>query len=281
MRLPAIRTAPRSRYAGSPLLRAEGGASLPAPRGGGRGAAHGRAGIPGAGGGTPGSARGLSAPARPAVGRRAASRRGEVGASPAAAGCGHRWAAAASGTGVRGLPLSRREPAELRPGTRPHRRRSRPSPSASASWAAAAPPPRSAGNFLPRSFFGRRRRSAPPTSSGGRGRRASPARGWSSGTGRRPPRDPSCRWAFLEPGRWPLQPGAFGGPGEAPGISARSPEGEFPSAPRFGLGPRSPPQPAPAGAPRHPRPGCPGAAWSTVAMGTAGPSSLARDGMGR
>lgn len=254
--LPAVRTAPRSRSSGPPVLRAEGGASLPAPRGGGRGS------IPGAGGGTPGSARGLAAPARPAAGRRDGVGRWALPRARRAVVTGGRRRRAEPESG--GSSGHAGGLAELRPGTRPRPGGADP-PLRAGFLGCSRTSARSAGNFLPRSFC--RRRSGPPASSRGWGRGASPARGWRSGTGRPPERYPSCRRAFLEPGGRPLQPGAFAGPADAPRVSARSPEGECPSAPRFGQPPsartRRGAQPP---ASRRSRGGV-----VTVAMGTAGP----------
>lgn len=132
-------------------------------------------GIPGAGGGAPGSARGL-----------AGVRRGRGSTARTAAGCSHRWAAAAargrlSRVGVPETPAITPGASRSRDRTRPRLRRSRPfSP---LPWLVRLQPhlgPEAQVTSLPRSLLGRGGARGPPTSSRfvGAGE-ALPVRGWS------------------------------------------------------------------------------------------------------
>lgn len=132
-------------------------------------------GIPGAGGGAPGSARGL-----------AGARRGRGSTARTAAGCSHRWAAAAararlSRVGVPETPAVTPGASQSRDRTRPRLRRSRPfSPLPWLLWLQPHLGPGAQVTSLPRSFLARGGARGPPTSSRfvGAGE-ALPVRGWS------------------------------------------------------------------------------------------------------
>lgn len=202
---------------------------------GGAGAVHVRAGgVPGAGGGAPGSAR-TRGPSR-AGGRREAG----VGRWAPRPGRGGLWSQVGGGKrsrSPRDSSCHAGSPAEQRRGRVRAAGGADPFPSASAARAAAAPPPRAQVTSLPRSFSWRGGARVPPASSRlVAAEEASPARGWSSGAGRRPGALPGQLVASPEPGRRPLSRPAAADTR----CLCSQPEREFPSAPRFGRGPLSP-----------------------------------------
>lgn len=201
----------------------------------------------------------------------------------AAAGCGHRWAAAAraqrSGAGVPGTPAVTLGVLQSRDrGTRPRRWRSRPFFLRLGFLGCSRTSARSAGNFPSKVILlaGRCSRPARVLTIGGGGR-GKPCAGWRSGAGRRPGALPRAAGGFPRAGS--SAPAAGGRrlqrihavsllaarrvsfhprPGSGGDRSARTSRGAQPPASRLSR-----------------------AAWSAVAMGTAGVPEPALDRMGR